>query len=374
MGRWPTAAVGRPSCGNHHLPDPSIPTSESSSEFFRTFRREVWNRRVALGGFVGGAAILAAVVSLLLPPWYRAQATILPPSEGTDTFSIMSGLIESAALSRLGLISTSTPSDVFAEILRSRTIREAMIDSFDLQTLYERKGMDRTLKELDRHVGVDVAPSGLVVVAVEDRDPERAAQMANFLIDALDRFNQESLNTRAKKTRNFLEERLTDARKRMQSAESLLAGYERKHGVVASEEAVRGMADVIAQKLSLQVQRSYVSSFSVQNSAELRAMDAEIRAFDQELAKLPGLKHEGARLALDAEIQRKVFTLLTAQHEEARIQEMRDTPTLTVLDRARPPEIRARPRRTIIVLVSTLIAALLALGWVGMAFRNPQRT
>jgi uncharacterized protein involved in exopolysaccharide biosynthesis len=351
-----------------------MPTQPSRFPDLNTLKNAAWERRGTMGAFVGTATALAVVVSLVLQPWFRAQATILPPTEGGDTFSIMSGMIESSALSHLGLISTSTPSDVFAEILKSRMLREAMIDSFKLDSLYKRKGMDRTLRELSHHVSIDVVASGLVVVSVEDQSPQRAAAMANFLVDELDRFNQESLNTRAKKTRGFLEERLVDVRERMEHAESTLAGYERKHGVVASEEAVRGMADVIAQKMSLQVQRAYVSSFSVKSSSELSAMDAEIRAFDEELAKLPGLKQTGERLALDAEIQRKVFALLTAQHEEARIQEMRDTPTLTVLDRARPPELKARPKRSIIVAATALVATLLAFGWLSLSLRKPAQT
>jgi uncharacterized protein involved in exopolysaccharide biosynthesis len=336
----------------------------------REFLRAAWARRITLGGFVLGAALIAVVVSLLLPPWFRARATILPPTEGADSFSLMAGLIESSALSRFGLVGSSTPSDIFVEILRSRRLQEAMIDSFDLQNVYRTKGRDRTVKELSRHFSIGVEPSGLVTVFVEDRNPERAAAMTNFLVDELDRFNRESLNTRAKKTRGFLEERLADVRTRMRDAETLLMNYEEKNGVVISEAAVGGMADVIAQKLSLQVQRSYVSSFSDKNSNELRAMDAELRAFNQELAKLPTLKHEGARLALDAEIQRKVFSLITAQHEEARIQEMRDTPTLTVLDRALPPEIRARPKRAVIVLVTAFVAALLAAAWLALSLRK----
>ena len=91
---------------------------------------------------------------------------------------------------------------------------------------------------------------------------------------------------------------------------------------------------------------------------------------DRELAKLPSLKQEGSRLALDAEIQRRVFMLLTAQYEDMRVQETRDTPTLTVLDSARAPEIRSRPRRVVIVLAATFAAVALGLAWVGISLRS----
>lgn len=341
----------------------------------RRFVFAAWQRRRPLALFVGSVAVLAAAISLLLPNWFTAESTILPPSESSDTFGLMGALIENTTLSRLGLFSSTTPSDIYVEILKSRTLREALIRDFDLARHYETKGLDRTLKELGDHVRVSVAAVGVVTVRVEDRDPERAASMANHLVDDLDRFNRESMNTRAKRTREFLEKRLVEARASMQQAESTLTAYERRNKVVASTEAaaVGAMADVISQKLGLEVRYSYMSSYSRPGSPALRQLEAEIGAMDRELVKLPSLKQEGSRLSLDAEIQRRVFTLLTAQYEDMRVQETRDTPTLTVLDRARRPELKSRPRRTILVLSATAVAAALGLAWVGISLRSPAR-
>ena len=158
-------------------------------------------------------------------------------------------------------------------------------------------------------------------------------------------------------------------------AESTLTAYEQRHRIVATNEAssVDAMAEGVAQKLSLEVKRSYMSSYVRGGGAPLRQIDAEIAAMDRELGKLPGLKQSVSRLALDAEIQRRVFTLLTAQYEDMRVQEMRDTPTLTVLDQARTPEIRSRPKRGLIVVVATAIAGLMAMAWVGFGLRGPTR-
>jgi uncharacterized protein involved in exopolysaccharide biosynthesis len=341
----------------------------------RRYFLAAWTQRRTLGLFIGTVAALAVVVSLLLPKWFTAQSTILPPTEGGESFGLMGALMENTALSKLGLFSSTTPSDVYVEILRSRTLRESLVVSFDLERLYGLKGLDRTLKELDTHVRVTTTPVGIVTVRVEDQDPARAAGMANRLVDDLDRFNRESMNTRAKRTREFLERRLVEARASMKEAETALTAYEQRNKLVASSEAaaVGAMANVISQKMSLEVQRSYMSSYTRAGSAPLRQIEAEIGAMNSELAKLPSLKQEGSRLALDAEIQRRVFTLLTAQYEDMRVQETRDTPTLTVLDQARAPEMRSRPRRAVIVLGATIAAALLAAAWVGFSMRGPSR-
>jgi uncharacterized protein involved in exopolysaccharide biosynthesis len=334
--------------------------------------RERWIR---IAGFCLGVAVLTAAVAVVLKPWFTAETTLLPPTEGGDVFSNLAGLIENSALSRVGLYSASTPADIYIQILESRRLREAMILKFDLKRIYDLKGMDITLKELHQHVKVAATPAGVVSVRVEDTDRKRAAEMANFLVSELDRFNRETLQTRGKRTRQFLESRLAEVGQQMHAAEARMTEYERQHKVVlaADASAVRGIADVIAQKLTLQVKRAYMDSYSAPGNPGVREIDAEIAAFDRELDRLPNLKNEGARLVLDTEIQRKIFSYLTAQYEEARVQEMRDTPTISVLDVASPPEVRTRPKRTLMVLTSTLVAFLLSAGWVAFSLRKTAR-
>src|SRR6266850_1288641 len=108
----------------------------------RLFGAAAWERRGRLALFVAGVAVIAVVVSLLLPKWYMAQSTILPPTEGGESFGMMSALIENTALNKLGLFSATTPSDVYVEILKSRTLRESLVRSFDLVRLYRTRGMD----------------------------------------------------------------------------------------------------------------------------------------------------------------------------------------------------------------------------------------
>ena len=369
----PERPVTRPVRDGHETPRPSprlgIPAPA------RRFAAAAWAMRRGLLVFILSIAVGSAVISLVLPKWFTAESTILPPAEGEQGLGLVSTLIENTALSKLGLVGGTTPSDIYEAILKSRTLRESLVRDFDLQHVYRQKGMDPTLKELDLHVKVSVAPVGVVTVRVEDQDAKRAADMTNHLVDDLDKFNRESMNTRAKRTREFLEKRLVEARATMAQAESTLTAYEKRNKIVASNEAsaVGAMADVISQKMGLEVRRSYMSSYSREGSAPLRQVEAEISAMDRELAKLPSLKQEGSRLALDAEIQRRVFTLLTAQYEDMRVQETRDTPTLTVLDVARPPEHRSRPRRGLIVAASVAVATLMGMAWVGLSLRGSPR-
>lgn len=325
--------------------------------------------RVAL--FVFAVGVLTGLLSYLIKPWYTAEAKLLPPQEGVDAVSNLAGLIESSALNRIGLFTTATASDILVEILKSRRLRESLIRKFDLQRQYEVKNMETALKVLDAHISVKAANSGVVIVRTEAMDKRESADMANFLVAELDRFNREVLNTRGKRMRQFMEERLAEAQRRMGGADSALTAYERRSGVLVStdESGISAMGELVARRIALQVRRGYLASFSSPESPEVRTIEAELQAFDRELGALPQIKNEGQRLALDATIQHKVFALLSAQYEQARVDEMRDIPTVTVLDEAIPPDLKTRPKRSVMVLSAMLVALLGAAVWAWWSVR-----
>jgi uncharacterized protein involved in exopolysaccharide biosynthesis len=106
------------------------------------------------------------------------------------------------------------------------------------------------------------------------------------------------------------------------------------------------MAEKIALEVRLQVLRQ---SFD-DASEEVRRVREQLAALDRQVALLPGAGVEIMRLWRDVKVQEQIFELLTAQLEEARIRETRDTPTVEVLDSAVPPIHKSRPKRTWIVL------------------------
>src|SRR5262245_40729624 len=105
----------------------------------RRFVDALFQRRVRVGAFVLVIAMLAAAYAWLSKPWYTAESTLLPPSESSDPFANLTGLIEGRALERVGLFTTSTASDIYMEVLKSRTLRETMINRFELKKVYDLK-------------------------------------------------------------------------------------------------------------------------------------------------------------------------------------------------------------------------------------------
>ncbi len=72
---------------------------------------------------------------------------------------------------------------------------------------------------------------------------------------------------------------------------------------------------------------------------------------------VPGLALDYGRLVRDLRVQETLYTLLTSQHEQAKIGEARDTPTVQVLDSAIPAERKSKPS----IRLNMMIAGVLSL-------------
>jgi uncharacterized protein involved in exopolysaccharide biosynthesis len=334
--------------------------------------RAVWRERVRLVAVTLVAAILALGIAFLLPRWYKATAVILPPEE-TDLFSNM-GMAQ-RALSKFPAFGVLpdffTPADVFKAILESRTVQGDVIEAHDLQRVYRLKSREKALKELKSHFRVKLNQDGTIRIDVEDRDPKRAAAMANTFLAALDRYNVEKRNTQARRTREFLEHRVLDTDSLLRVSELALRSYQEVHHTVAPPSAagggdVRAASDLMARKIMLEVRVGMLRSYLREDNEQVVQSRVELDQLNRRIASLPRLQNDLLRLTRDQKIQEQLYLLLTAELEQSRIRETMDTPTVQVLDAAVPPERHSRPRRLALAVGAGVLAFLGSLVWLAV--------
>ena len=338
----------------------------------------LWDRikaqRRTIGGLVGVATLVTLIVALLLPPWYRAQAVLLPPSEEQSGFGI-SNLLRGLAVPGVRVPTEATPADVFVAILESRTIGEQVVRRFDLQRRYHRAQLGDAILELHRHTKFTLAEAGTITISVEDHDRRRAADMANAFVDLLDHFNREVRMTKGRRTRIFLEQRLVETRSGLARSEQLLTDYQSKHKAVAisseMSSAIAAASQLSAQRMALEVRLGVIRSYSKGPSEEQQQTLEQLAQLDRQLRQLPFTGIEIVRLLRDVKAQEQLYLLLTAQYEEARVAEARDVVTVEVLDRAVPPERKTRPRRGVIVAGAFLFSLAVGAAWA--AFQDGPR-
>lgn len=333
----------------------------------RNLRDLLWQWRRFLLWNVGIVTLGAVILALVLPSWYQSITTLLPPQED------MGGLNVSTMLRGLTIPGVKIPTQVssaelFVAILTSRTLLTKVVDEFDLQHVYKKKTVEETIRELKRHVAVHIGEDGLISLSVEDKQRDRAARMANRMLQLLDDFNRMTRSSRGKRARMFIEERIKQTQGELAAAEDSLRRFQLTNKSLLLRPDEAGSAELagklLSERIDLQMRLGMASSFASQSSPEMQRLRLRSQELDRQIQKLPDLGIGMVRLYRDVKVQEQVFTLLMAQYEEAKIEEAKDVATVEVLDRAIPPERKAHPRRSVIVLLGFAGSLVLGVGYV----------
>ncbi len=326
----------------------------------------------------------AVAVSFLLPSWYEAEALLLPPKDVSASLDQVSRLAEVTSVTGgLNLPVMVTPSDIYARILRSQRISDQIIDKFNLKSRYNTTTWFDTYAEYASHTQFRVTEEGLVSVKVEDREPQVAADMANAIVDELNTVNQNIVSERARRNREFIDARLTEVKAKLDTTRAALEEFQKAHRAVDFDAQTRLAIDqatdlkVSLARVDLEVAMGEQSLGKdnpdlIEKKQRREAIQRQLNRletggtdtsyFSLPVSSIPGLKGEYELLFGRVKVTESIYNMLLEQLERARIQEQEQSPTISILDRARAPEIRSRPKRTVIVgiaFVISLIAALL---------------
>ena len=339
--------------------------------------------RILLLGLPLGAAVVAAIVSLVLPSIYTGVTKILPPQQNQSAAAMMLTQIGSLAGLPSASLGIKNPNDLYVGILRSRTVADGLIRRFDLQKLYDEDTLHDARRELERRTAISHGRDGIISIEYEDRDRKLAAAVANGYIEELYSLTQSLAVTEAGQRRLFLEKQLTLTRDSLAEAEVALKRTQEATGLIKLDEQGRAIIEAVAnlraQITAKEVQAGAMRSFATERNPDYYRVQKEIDGLRQELARLertnqpvrgdifvptgkvPEAGLEYLRRLRDVKYYETVFELLAKQFEIAKIDEARDTSVVQVLDRAIEPERRTRPHRARIVIVSTVLALLVAL-------------
>ncbi len=313
-----------------------------------------------------GFAIAGALLSYVVPPTYESTAVILPPEE--DQLSAALSLSRRGsgglgALTRLGG-SYFTQADVALATLRSQTVHLRVVRDLDLQAVYKTKSPDDAAMRLRDQVTVRISTDGTIAVIARDRTPDRAAKIANSFLEHLDSMTREFRTSEARRTREFLARRVAETDSLLHTYEQRLVAYQARRGAVVMSPEMRGGSDaaaaLVAQKVGAEVELQMARRYSSPNSEEIQRLQARVNELGRQIGSLPATQAGGSDLIRQAAIQQQVLGILTGQLEEARIREVMDTPTIQVLDPARPPERKKWPRRSWLAGFGAIAGALAA--------------
>ncbi len=340
-------------------------------------------RRGLIISLVISITLLSAGISLILPKWYRAEALLLPPKNVSIPETGLNNMTEALSVTGgLDLPVMATPSDVYARILKSRTITSGIINQYDLKKRYETRNFEETYLALMKHATFRVTDEGLLSIMVEDKDPQVAADMANSFINELDSLNRAIVAKRVSETRNFVKSRLSQVKDELDSARQKLEQFQIEHKAVdfdeqtrlAIEQAIKLKVDLAQVDLELKMgELSYgkdnAKLIEMKNKRKilqeqldsLERHNSDSSFFSLPVASIPALKGQYETLYSRVKVAEALYQVLLQQREQSKIEEYEKMPTVSVLDWAKPPEVRSRPQRSLIVAGSFGMSLILAI-------------
>ena len=332
------------------------------------------------------AAILAAaVISLILPSKYKAETKILTPQQGSSSMaSQFVNQLGGAGVFAGGALGVKTPNDFYIEMLKSRAVLDRIIDRFDLTNSYKTKSRENVRSILIEKMlsARDDKKSGIITIGVEDRNPQKAADLANAFVEELKNVSQGLAITEAAGRRLFFEEQLKDAKEALIKSEEALRGFQEKTGAVKIEEqakvVIEGMAQLRAQIAAKEVELKVMRTYSTSSNPDLQKTEEALKGLKAELGKLearggskhdtfmpagrmPEIRTEYTRKIRDFKFNETLFELLTQQYEAAKLDEARDSAIIQVIDRAIPPEKRFKPKRTQMVMIAGIAGLVISI-------------
>ena len=345
----------------------------------------LFNIRTIVKVTILSTVFLFLILLLIYPKTYQATISILPPEE-ENNFGGIGSLLGSGDFSNLlggGLSSAS--SQLFVEILKSRTAALYVVDKLDLIRLYDAEDRIEAAEILLDKLNTDISKEGIVKINVDvkstfiplifsdaDSLKKLSAKISNTFIEALDFINKVKLSSKAKNARVYLETQINETRSLLDSAEVALMHFQSKNKAIALPEqvkaAIEATAEIKSEIVKTEIELGLIKSDVVSNNRLVIALNKKLTELKDQYSKfstgdqdyllafndLPTLGKELAGLLREVRIQNEVFVLLQQQYYKEKIQENKDTPTVQILDEALSPKKAVAPR----LIYSTSVGAI----------------
>jgi uncharacterized protein involved in exopolysaccharide biosynthesis len=334
----------------------------------------IFHRKAILKITVFSVIFIFLILFFIYPVSYKSSVSVLPP-EKNNNIGGLSGLLASQDLSGMltgGMLNAN--SQLYAEILKSRSASLYVVRKHNLLKYYDAKNEIDAARELSEDLEIEINKEGILRLNVEVKTNlfpffsdnkhyrELSAKISNSFVEALDLINRDKLSSKAKRARVYIEEQLLKTKTQLDSVENSLMEFQKRNKTVALSEqlsaAIDAAASLKAEIVKTEVELGLVEPNLREDNKTLIALRSKLDELRSQYSKLemgnqdyllafkevPELGRELASLLREVKIQNEVYLLLQQQYYKEKIQENRDLPTVEVLDEAIPPLKASGPR------------------------------
>lgn len=339
--------------------------------------------------FVFVITLGASLYAVFAPKWYKSTASVLP-AENNDFLSMtgLSSLAKGFSASRglAALSGSNSESDKFVAILKSATITNEVINKFNLRKEYDLENTiyERVVKEWQSNFELEAQDEGNLTITIYDKDPKKAADIANYLVQRLNEKNTELSIRNAIANKKFIETRYLQNISDIANLETKMKKFQQKFGVIAVPEqleaTVKSMSEIYANLYKKQIELDVAKQTYGVDHPVTHAGEIEVEELQKKINQLnngtdasqkdvkilipfkqaPELGNQYLQIYRNLEIQYKILEFIQPLYEQAKVEEVRNTPSVLVLDNAFPADHKAKPKVLLYFLLSFVISISVA--------------
>lgn len=368
------------------------PGNPSEAFWVFSWLRDTW--KPLLQSTVIGFALFV-LLAFLIPARYEAIARLMPPDQVNSSGALMSALMAGGGNFLAGLGGTAlgmhSPGATIVGVLNSRTVQDDIVNEFDLRRVYGEKRIEDARRVLQKRSNIDEdRRSGIITIAVQDRSPERAAELARAYVNDLNSRIANLTTSAAHRERVFLEDRLAKVKDQLDEATLRLSQFSSKNRTLDPQIQGKAMLDAASalqgQLIGAETELSGLQQIYGSENYRVKAASArvgELRAklhtmsgsqttsgsttdglqLYPSLEQLPLLGNTYNELFRQAKVDEALYEVLIKQYELAKVEEAKELPSIKVLDEPVVPERKAFPPRLLIVLGGTILIFMCATAW-----------
>lgn len=355
--------------------------------------------RVRVAGTVFGVMVITLfIVLFLVDNLYESTANLFPNRKTEIGLSLLddSGGLQSIASNFLG--GGDEESNKFIVLLSSYTVNKEVVEKFDLIHVYEVAEstfpLEDALDILDDRTDFLAHEEGNFTIHVRDKDPVRAKEMADYFVQLLNEINTRIETRDASKFREFIEQRYEQSERDLLDLREDYRELQKQYGVFQLEGQVLQYLNLLGElsvkELEARIQMDYLretigveSQIYQQSEVQHRLVQNELTAVYQDedpknfILNFNQLSDVGLayfelekRIEIETQIQMFVIPLL----EQARLDEVKNLPVVSMIDAPVVPEEKVFPRRSIIILLTGFSAFILVVFyyWIRLVLHKNQ--
>jgi capsular polysaccharide biosynthesis protein len=303
----------------------------------------LWKRKIPLLIITLSAAIISTVVSYTITPMFKSTVVLFPASESP----VSKSLLQVNFQDRVGILGFGDELQLerILQVLHSDDIRDHVFEKFNLMEHYDIDPLGhyprtKLYAEYNSNIKFKRTEFNSIIIQVMDKDPQMAADIANDIAALVDSTMNRMKRDRAITAFKLVEREYLQAQERVKQITDTLTYYNKK-GVVSYDRQIERYTEAYGGAIA---EGNY-------NAAE---------RIDKLMNNLEAIT--GPFLYFWEMRTNETLRLrdLTAKYIEAKAETELALSAVFILDKAYKAEKKAYPKKSVIVMASSLATFLLA--------------